>query len=405
MWRLPFKSLLLRHFLLPSDVSVSHKSQAMKFVVRDVDDEKSKLAFLDVPKTVYKDDPFWIPYIKEEIKAVFDPEQNPYFKHGEARRWVLVNEKSEPVGRIAAFINYPKMYDADTGKKIGCIGFFECINNQDAAFSLFDCGIKWLIDQFQVEVVEGPVNFGENDKFWGLYVKGKGYPSYGMNYNPLYYKNFFEHYGFQVQYRQFTNYLDVRRPLPQRFRNIAERISRNPAYAFRHFTYSERDKFIHDFVEVYNRAWESFKGFKPMEEDVVRKSLKEMKPIMEEKFIWFAYAEGRPVGLFVAIPDVNEIIRFSGASFTLWGKLKFLFYKTIKGFSCARVIIMGIVPEYQRHGLESALILRAFDAGKRKNYKHVQLAWVGDFNEKMMAIHRAVGAVEDKEHITYRKYL
>lgn len=365
---------------------------------------KLEKEFLRLPEKLYRNDLNWIPAVREDVAAIFDHSKNPYFKHGNAARWVLFDREGEAVGRIAAFVNFDKMYDE--GKRVGGIGFFECIHNEEAAFMLFDTAIRWLTDTYHVELVDGPINFGENDKFWGLLIRGFTPPSYGMNYNPPYYQHLFESNGFRILYRQFTNSVDLANPLPERFCRIAQRVTANPRYSFRPFRYKNKEQFASDFVQVYNRAWAGFKNYHPMDEAIVRNTMEEMKPVMVEDFVWFAYADGKPVGLLVALPDINQVIRYSGARFNWWGKLKFLYYKYARGFSCVRVVVMGIAPEVQRHGLESAMIYHAFNEGrKRPRYKNVQLAWVGDFNDKMIAIHRAMGAVEDKQHATWRKVL
>ena len=296
------------------------------------------------------------------------------------------------------------MYDEN--KQVGCIGFFECVNDHEAAFLLFDTAIQWLVESYHIEVVDGPVNFGENDKYWGLLINGFSPASYGMNYNPPYYQDLFRNYGFQIQYRQLTTRIDLRKPLPERIEKIAGRVFQNRQYKFTPFRYKDRDRFINDFVQIYNRAWAGFKNFQPMEASVIRKSLAEMKPIMDENAMWFVYFGNEPVGFFLAVPDVNEILKYTGGKLNIWGKCKFLVYKYWKGFSNLRAVVMGIIPEFQQRGLESGLIIKAYRRGKTtRRYKFVELAWVGDFNDKMIAIHKAVGATADKEHATIRKHL
>lgn len=358
--------------------------------------------FIRVPDIIYHNDPNWIPPIDSEIAGIFNPAVNPYFRHGEAKRWIALNISGKPLGRIAAFVNYDKIEEGSL--RVGGIGFFESVNDNQTAAMLFDTAIGWLVGAHGVTAVDGPINFGENDKYWGLLIRGFTRASYGMNYNPPYYQALFSNYGFKIQYRQFTNYLSLSDPLPERFARIAERVIRQERYTFKPFRYRYRDTFIRDFVTIYNQAWATFSNFRPMDEAVLRRSLKEMRPVMVEDFIWFAYVDGKPAGLLVGVPDVNDVLRYSGSKFDGWGKLKFLFYKYYKGFHSARVVIMGIVPEYQRHGLESGLVYHAFQEGKKRpHYRHVQLAWVGDFNDKMIAIHKAMGAVEDKQHATMRK--
>lgn len=403
VWDYLFNSLPPRHLFFTVNPAVLQSGNPVLNAI-EVGDKRSEEMFLDVPEAFFHRDPNWIPAIRSEISSIFNSLINPYLKHGDARRWIVVNKSGEVLGRIAAFINFKKMYDED--KKVGCIGFFECVNNREAAFLLFDTAIQWLVERYQVVAVDGPVNFGENDKYWGLLIKGFTPASYGMNYNPPYYQNFFETYGFKIQYKQLTSYVDLQKPLPERFNKIAEKVIGNKQYSFKPFRYRERESFINDFVLVYNQAWASFKNFHPMDVEVVRKSLDEMKPIMDENIIWFVYADNKAAGLLLAVPDVNEILKYAGGRFNWWGKCKLMFYKHWKGFSCLRVIVMGVVPDFQQRGLESGMIVHAYkEAMKNHHYKHVQLAWVGDFNDKMIAIHKAMGAAEDKQHATFRKVL
>lgn len=383
-------------------IKESRQETGLLFRAIEVLGKQLERDFVRVPDRIYGNDPNWIPPIEDEIAGTFDPGVNPYFRHGDARRWIARDAEGNFVGRIAAFVNFDKMNDG--GLRVGGIGFFESVNDKGVAFLLFDTAIRWLTETFSIDAVDGPVNFGENDKYWGLLIKGFSRASYGMNYNPPYYQTLFEDYGFKIQYRQFTNYVSLKDPLPDRFTRIAERVISQDRYSFRPFRYRDRERYISDFVTIYNQAWASFHNFRPIDEAVVRKSLKDMLPVMVEDFIWFAYVDDKPAGLLVGVPDVNDVLRYSGSKLNTWGKIKFFFYKHYKGFVSARVVIMGIVPDYQRHGLESGLVYHAFREGlRRPRYRHVQLAWVGDFNDKMIAIHKAMGAVEDKQHVTMRK--
>lgn len=397
-WDVLFSSMPVRR----SFIAVDPAAAITGLRVLEVNDEATGRMFLDIPASIYADDPCWISPVREEVTALFNPLVNPYFTHGTAKRWILVQPSGQVMGRIAAFIDFNRMYEEEDW--VGGLGFFECAGGTSSAFLLFDTAVNWLKKHFKVTVVEGPINFGKNDKYWGLLVDGFTTPSYGMNYNPTVYQKYFEDYGFRIHYRQLTNYLDLRKPFPERFLRIAERTLANPRYSFRPFRYREKEGFVSDFLAIYNSAWASFDNFHPLTTEDVQKSLAEMKPVMEEDFIWFAYARNTPVGFILAVPDANDILRYSGDPRGPWGKLKFAYYRRVKGFTRARVVVMGIVPEYQNHGLESALIFRAFEAGKKKsNYRHVELSWVGDFNTKMIAIHKAMGAVQDKQHATYRK--
>ncbi len=369
--------------------------------VYPVTSRKEVKEFLAVPHQIYRGDPNWVCPLDDETESVFNSGENDFFTHGEAIRWVLKNEQGELIGRVAAFINRNKAfrYKVPTGG----MGFFECINDREAAFLLFDTCREWLSAR-GMEAMDGPINFGENDVNWGLLVEGFMPPGLGMNYNPSYYQELFESYGFQFFFEQVSNHLDLTKPFPERFWKIADWVRKKPENEFLHFDSSHVDKFLHDLKEIYDDAWKFHESFTPLDEAVIRKTLKKSKPFMDDEMIWFAYHKGVPAAFLIMFPDVNQILRHLNGKMHLWNKLRFLYLKHTKTITRARIVIMGVKPEFQRNGLESGIFWNLNE--KMKNKPHItelELSWVGDFNPKMRALHESVGAVFAKKHITYRK--
>ncbi|GAF01641.1 hypothetical protein [Saccharicrinis fermentans] len=153
-----------------------------------VEDKATRAGFLNVVEKIYKGDKHYVRPLNSDIENIFNPKVNVFFKQGSAIRFIL-KDKGEVIGRIAAFVNEKKAYGYE--QPTGGLGFFECVNDQKAAFTLFDAGVEWLKSQ-GMEAADGPINFGENDNFWGLLVEGFTDPTYGMQYNPPYYKAFYE---------------------------------------------------------------------------------------------------------------------------------------------------------------------------------------------------------------------
>ena len=176
-----------------------------------VNNSSLKNDFLNVPKILYKNDKNWICPLDSEVENVFNPKKNNFFNHGKCTCWVLKDDRGNLIGRVAAFINEKKAYNYN--QPTGGMGFFECIDNQSAAFLLFDTAKEWLTEH-GMQAMDGPINFGENDSFWGLLVEGFTPPSFGMNYNFPYYKKFFEAYGFVTEYEQLTNHINLTIPFP-----------------------------------------------------------------------------------------------------------------------------------------------------------------------------------------------
>lgn len=359
--------------------------------------------FLDVPRVLYANDPKWVCPLDNDIKAVFDPNKNGYFKHGEARRWVLYDENKKLIGRIAAFIDHEANVRAKT--KAGGIGFFECINNMEAAYTLFDAAAHWLTRK-DIQVIDGPINFGERDRFWGLMIFGFEHPSYLENYNPPYYQEFFESYGFNKFFEQTTSEVSKQSFNYERFKRISERVTGNDAYTFEQFDRKQIDRFSEDFCEIYNAAWERHENFNPMSTETVKDIFKSIMPIVIDNFVWFAYANGEPAGFFINIIEANEIFRHLNGKMHLWNKLRFLYYRSFQKPKRLKGIVFGVKPKFQNIGIETGMIINFYsEVTKWPSMDTFELAWVGDFNPKMQSLLQALGCRTLKIHATYRKVL
>ncbi|PKP35845.1 MAG: N-acetyltransferase [Bacteroidetes bacterium HGW-Bacteroidetes-17] len=357
--------------------------------------------FIKVAHIIYKNDPNWVCPLDNMINGVFNPNKNVFYKHGDAIRWLLVDDNDKLIGRVAAFVNEKKAYKFE--QPTGGMGFFECIDDEKAAFILFDKCMEWLKAK-GMEAVDGPINFGENDNFWGLLVEGFMPQSFGMNYHPPYYRKFFEDYGFESYFEQVTNHLDMTVPFPERFWKIADWVRQKPAYKFQHFEMDKVDKYLSDLKEVYDSAWQYHENFTPINKDDLWASFREAKALIDEEFIWFVYANNRPIAFFVMFPDANQILKPMKGKMHLINKLRFFWLLKTKAIKRTRITIMGVVPEFQKSGIESGIFWHMDKVMKRKpHYKEVELSWVGDFNPKMEALHASVGGKFAKRHITYRK--
>jgi len=374
----------------------------MKIV--EVTTKSHKKDFVKLPVKVYKDEPNWIRPLDKDIEAVFDPKRNKTFRNGECQRWLLYNDQEEPIGRVAAFIN-KKTVDKDNDQPTGGMGFFECINDKEAAFLLFDTCKKWL-EERNIEAMDGPVNFGERDKWWGLLVDGYQIePNYCCNYNPSYYQEFFEDYGFQTYFKQFTYGRKVKDPFAPKLVEKAEKIFENPDYTFRHLEMSKLDEYTEDFRTIYNKAWARHKGVAKMSSLQAKNIMKQLKPIIDEQIVWYGYYKEDPVAFYINLPEVNQIFKHVNGNLNWWGKLIFLYHKWRKTCKKMLGLVFGIVPEHQGKGVEGALVMSTAKKVQDEyhRYPDLEMNWIGDFNPKMLRVVEQVGGEIVKTHITYRK--
>ncbi|MFC0264090.1 hypothetical protein [Fontibacter flavus] len=358
--------------------------------------------FLDMAVRLYKNEKNWIRPLDKDIEGLFHPETNKLFKlGGSAKRWLLQDEKGKTIGRIAAFI-HPKWKEK---QPTGGIGFFECIHDQEAAFLLFDTAKRWL-EQEGMEAMDGPVNFGERDKWWGLLVEGFSPPNYNMPWNFAYYKEFFEAYGFQIYFKQYTYARSVQGVnFDPKLVERGKRLLKNPDFQFRHIQGKElKEKAPQYFMVVYNKAWARHLG-KSLTLRETQVIFSKMKPIMDPRLIYFGFYKNEPVSFFINIPEINQIFKYVNGKLDLIGKLKFLWHKTFNPPNKMLGLVFGVVPEFQGKGVDSAMVMcynETFAKHDSFPYKTIEMNWIGDFNPKMMRVCEQLNAEIFKTHHTYR---
>lgn len=352
----------------------------------EVTTEKLAKKFIEANVVLNKDNKNYVRPLDKDINEVFDPKKNKAFRFGTVARWILIDEKSRLAGRIAAFTN-KKYRNKGDDVPVGGIGFFDCVNDQAAANLLFDHAKAWLQEK-GMEAMDGPINFGERDRWWGLVIKGFQSPLYCMNYNSPYYQQLFEGYGFREFFQQICFGMHPKQPLHPKVWERHKMYADNPAFRAKYMDKSQLESFAQDFTTVYNAAWAGHGGLKEIKKDQVMLMFKKMKPVMDEKLIWFVYHNDEPIAMFINLPDLNQWFKYLDGQFDLFHKLKFLFIKKTKPCKKFIGLVFGVVPEFQGKGIDSYMICEAAKVVQQPNipYTEYEMQWIGDFNPKMVNV-------------------
>jgi hypothetical protein len=370
----------------------------------EVSNKQTAREFLLVNVEVNKKDKNYIQPLDKDINDVFDPSKNKSFRFGEAARWILKDKKGKLIGRIAAFIN-KKYRNKGDDMPIGGIGFFDCINDQAAADMLFDVAKHWLL-QKGMQAMDGPINFGERDRWWGLLVEGFKPPVYCLNYNQPYYRELFETYGFKPFYNQICFGLDPTKKVSDKIVERHAALAVDPNYSSKIIDKNQLDRFANDFAIAYNKAWAGHGGLKELKKEQVLTMFKAMKPVMDEKLVWFAYYKDDPIAIFTNLPDLNQWFKYLHGKFDLFHKLKFLWVKLTKPNKKFVGLVFGVVPEFQGKGVDAYIINEAAKIIQPLNqYTDYEMQWIGEFNPKMINVAENFGDTFRSRKLSTYRYL
>jgi hypothetical protein len=358
--------------------------------------------FLLVNRLINKDDPNYIQPLNKDVEEVFDPTHNKqYQKGGETIRWLLKNDAGQLIGRIAAFYN--DGYIKTERSKVGGCGFFDCINDQTAANTLFDAAKNWLVGKGMIGM-DGPINFGERDRWWGCLVDGFFEPLYCMNYNQPYYGKLFENYGFGLYYNMFCFTLKADKKLDEKFYGRHAKFASKKEYRVERINKSNLQKSASDFCTVYNAAWAGHGGGKEMTDEQAQKLFQSMKFIIDDKIAFITYYNEDPIAIWMNIPDLNQVFKFFKGKFGLWEKIQFYWRFKIRKESKKFVgLVFGVIPKYQALGIDSYMVVEgAKTIQGQTHYKDLELQWQADWNPKMLNVSKHLGCELSRTLICFR---
>jgi GNAT superfamily N-acetyltransferase len=332
--------------------------------------------FIALPYSLHRGDPCWVPPLRRDVRAQLDKKRNPFFQHAEAEYFVA-RRGGSAVGRIAAVHN--RRHNEFQGDRVGFFGFFECIDDVCAARALFEAAAAWLRPR-GLERMRGPASFSTNDEC-GLLVDGfTSPPTLLMAHNPPYYGRLVEAAGF-AKAKDLLAYKSTSQELPARLRAASETLRRRYAISLRAIDRGHAGDEVRRIQTLYNAAWESNWGFVPLTDREVEDLARQLLAILDPELVVFAERERRPIGLGIALPDVNAALRTNRSGRLLPGLLKI--FLASRKLTRLRVLALGTLPEWRRKGVDALLYRAIWDAARRRGYTRAEAGWILEDNHAM----------------------
>ena len=371
--------------------------------VRPVRSSADRARFLDFVYDHYAGSPHYVPPLRMDQKSVLDPKKNPFFEHG-AVELFLAERGGAVVGRVAAIENGQHLAKYADG--VGFFGFFETVEDYAVAEALLDAAAGWLRVR-GLTGVRGPANPTMND-VCGLLVDGFDRPpSILLAYNPPYYREYLERYGFERAMTAWAFYVHEAYINADRMARGAEIVRRrNPSVRVRSLDPARFDEDVATAMAIYNEAWAENWGHVPYTRPEALHLAKELKPVIEEDLFLFAELDGEPVAFAASLPNLNRALKKlpRGRLFPT-GLPKLLATVKAGGIYEIRMALMGILPAHRNLGLDALLIHQTIVNGRRDGYEAAELSWVLDANKPLVNALEKLGCARDKEYAMFERGL
>ncbi len=369
-----------------------------EITVRPVKSKKDFKTFLKFPWKVYKNDPYWVPPLFIEKKKILDKKKNPFFKRADMEMF-LAEKNGEVLGRIAAIRN--DVHNEVHNENIGFFGFFESINDQDVANKLFETAEKWCKDQ-GLDAIRGPANPSSNDEY-ALLIEGfDDSPRLMMTYNPKYYMDLIENYGFKKIKDLYAWKIENDKIMKsEKLLRVSEIARKRSGIKIREVDMKNFKKELEIVKYIYNKAWAPNWGFIPMTDEEIDALASDLKPLIEPSIVLFGEIDGKPVGFALVMLDYNQIFKEMNGRLFPFNFIKL--YTKRKQIKWARIITLGIIPEYQKRGLDAVFYYEIAKRAEKIGILLGEASWILEDNEMMNRGAKVMNGTLYKKYRVYQK--
>jgi GNAT superfamily N-acetyltransferase len=363
--------------------------------VVEVDDRSALKQFIDLPYTLYRDDPYWVPPLRIAVKELLDRKKHPFYLNADAA-FFLARQNGRVVGRIAGILD--KAHNRVHEENAGFFGFFESVNDPAVASALLARAREWTGAR-GAQFLRGPVSPSTNYEC-GMLVDGfDSSPMVMMTYNPRYYPELMEQAGLRKA-KDLLAYLSHAQKVElKKIGRVADRVLATSGVRVRPINMKDFQGDVERVWEVYCKAWSKNWGFIPMSRDEFFAMGKEMKQILKPELVLLGEVDGHVVGFALALPDVNYALKPAGGSLLPTGLLKILYYQRL--IKSVRVLALGVIEEYRTSGVAAAFYATLVRNARQLGYGDCEMSWILEDNTMM---NRSIEVMGAKRYKTYRIY-
>ena len=360
---------------------------------------KEMAEFIRFPLRLYAGDPNFTPHLVLERKEFFSA-KNPIFQFTDVIYLLARDEGGNVVGRVTAHVN--RRHNEHTGEKTGFFGFFECVEDIEAARPLLESAEAWLRQRGMTHI-RGPFNFSTNEEC-GFLAEGFDTPNViMMPYTMRYYLDHMAQLGYAPVKDLYAFRYDYQGAIPEYLERIGKRVIERTGVTVRIIDMRRFEEDVARAFEIYNSAWAENWGFVPMTTDEFRYAAKALRPVIDPEVVIIIEKDGEPIAFSLSLPDYNVLLRKAKGRLLPLG-----WWHLLTGRRCihrVRVITLGVVKQYRRQGLDVVLYYETFRRGVPRGYFSCEMSWILEDNVLMIRALERFGSVREKTYRLFEKPL
>ena len=321
----------------------------MSVTIKPVTTKKEMKQFICFNYELYKDSPYAVPELYDDVRDTLDPTKNAAFKFCEAQPFIALRD-NKVVGRIVAIIN--NKANAAWGKKVVRFGWVDFIDDAEVVDALFTTVEQWGRER-GMEEVQGPLGFTDFDPE-GMLIEGfDRIGTMATIYNYPYYPQHMERMGYEKDADWQEYLLTAPAELPEKHARVA-RIVRE-RFGLKVIKYTSHRKLAKergmDIFGLLNEAYAHLYGYSELSEEQIQQYIKSYLPLLDLRLVPIIVdKDNNLVGFGIMLPSLAKAFQKAQGfmfPFGWWHLIKALKWNDTQ---TTEMMLVAVKPEYQGKG-------------------------------------------------------
>jgi len=377
----------------------------MKCIVKNVQTKRQMNDFVELPRKIYKDNPYYVPDMESDVRKWFDPKHNPGLQHSEVIPFVAYGEDGTPVGRIVGIINHK----ANQIWKGSCVrfGWIEFVDDMDVSRALLKAVEDWGRSK-GMDSIQGPLGISDFDKEGMLVEDFHKIGSTITIYNPPYYPEHMTRHGFGKEVDWVQVRMEVPKEVPARFARARAMVGEMYGLRTRKLTREEinREHYGRKLFRLLNEAYGQLFGYTPHTDEEADAFVSQyislldlnMLPIVEDK-------DGNLIACSVTMPNISRAVQKSGGRLFPFGWYHLLRALKWKHGNEVELLLIAVHPEWQALGINSLIFADLIPLFNQKGYRWAETGPMLENNMKVLTQWKVFNHVVHKRRRCFSKEL
>ena len=371
--------------------------------IKKVTTAKEMKAFIRFNFELYKENPYSVPDLYNDMVDTFSPQKNPAFEFCESACFLAYNDKNEIVGRVAAIINH-RSNETWNSKNVR-FGWIDFIDDENVSHALLDTVAAWGKERGMTEM-QGPLGFTDMDAE-GLLIEGFDQLStMATIYNYPYYQKHIEQYGLVKDADWVEFKINIPDEIPDKMKRIADLISRKYGLHVKKLKNMKEVKegnYGQKIFDLINETYAPLYGYSRMSQQQIDQYVATYLPVLDLRMVTLVEdADDNLVAVGVSMPSMSKALQKAKGKmwpFGWWHLLKALRWSRPQTLD---LLLVGVKPEYQSKGVNSLLFTDLIPIYQSLGFKDAESNPELETNNKVQAQWEYFDTTQHKRRRAYK---